>query len=531
MGPILVLLALIAVTDPPPDNLKVTFAAPPAPSRDQPVTWRVKIENISGAELPPTKIYFRFYPGRIQSLDPELPCSPQTDGGYSCDFPTFEAGGSREFVASVQHPFRYGRTSASVGASYVYVYGMPESHSSVVTYWLDFPVTTSADAGPGSLRQTIHDVNSSRDCRLAWPEWSNPCRVVFDIADPLPSEGWYTIRLRSPLPPMLAYDMGIDGTTQTSSRPGPAIFIDGSSLPSGHGLVADSAGIGSHAEIRGLAIGGFPGDGIHVTVRSEALVEGCYVGVDPTGSRAHPNGLRGISSETMRGWISNNVISGNRRSGVFFMGQPSVGPQIRDNRIGVAAHDDTPIGNGASGIFIADFWGAYNYPSIAGNVIANNADFGVALTANAPMLILANSIRNNGQGGIDIGLDGPTLSAPGVPGVERGVIPVPVIQSAIYKDGVTTIKGIADAGNNRREVYLYANSTLEADGFAEGEQFLGKTSVTHRENTGFTFEYPGDLRGKFINGNAVAVTFWGWDEYAYTSSEFGRAVPVEDGMR
>jgi hypothetical protein len=45
-------------------------------------------------------------------------------------------------------------------------------------------------------------------------------------------------------------------------------------------------------------------------------------------------------------------------------------------------------------------------------------------------------------------------------------------------------------------------------------------------DTAFTFVYSGDLRGRPIDGNSVAVTFWGRDEYAHTSSELGRAVKV-----
>jgi parallel beta-helix repeat protein len=280
-------------------------------------------------------------------------------------------------------------------------------------------------------------------------------------------------------------------------------------------------------EISGLAIGRFPGNGVYGGNRAFLNVHDCYIGVDPTGREAAPNGSRGIASSHMIGLIENNVIGGNVRSGVFFMGSPAsgLGPTIRGNRIGLAAHDDTPIGNGASGIFVADFWGYYAYPTIEGNVIANN-DIGIALTANAPMIILGNTIRNNAQGGIDIGLDGPTESAPGVPGVHGGIIPPPVIQSATYQDGITTIRGYALAGHHR-QVLLYANTMLEPGGYAEGEQYLGITPVQYREDTAFTFQYAGDLRGKYINGSTYGVTSWSLDEYTYTSSEFGRVRAVE----
>ena len=156
-------------------------------------------------------------------------------------------------------------------------------------------------------------------------------------------------------------------------------------------------------------------------------------------------------------------------------------------------------------------------------MIANNAHFGVALTPNASMLVLDNTIRGNGLAGIDIGLDGRTESRKGVPGVEG---PPPVILSASYSNGVTTIHGYSLAGSRRR-VLLYANSATDPDGYAQGEQFLGVTPIQHDADTSFTFVHPGDLRGKFVNGTSFAVTRWGWDEYSYTTSEFGRPTRVE----
>ena len=426
----------------------------------------------------------------------------------------------------VQHPFRYGSVSSAV--SVAFEPGVSETSITGQTYWLEFPVTTTADAGPGSLRQTILDINAAPECQQRHPVSALPCKAAFHITDPVPAEGWYTVRPATPLPALTADRAAIDGSTQIAANTrGPAVALDGSGLLFGNGITINP-GIG-HAEIRGLAIGGFPWNGIFAARSSEIFVRDCYIGVDPTGQRANANGSRGIASTLMRGTIINNVISGNARSGIFFNGEMATGPYIRNNRIGVAAHDDTPIGNGASGIFIGDFWGYYAYPEIKGNVIANNAHFGIALTAKAPMLIFENTVRDNGMGGIDIGLDGPTGHVPGAPGAEGGVVPPPVILSATYANGVTTIKGYSLAGlNNRRQVLLYANTSLEPGGYAEGEQYLGTTPVQFREDTAFTFQYPGDLRGKYINGTSAAVTFWGWDEYAYTSSEFGLAIPVEE---
>lgn len=523
MRSIPVLLALLLTSALSAADLRLTAVPPDAIESGQPAVWRFTIENVSGKDLPAAPLYFQINSATIDT-PPDLDCRLE-QGSYRCTLPALASGASIELDATVRYPFRYGRTSAYLSVSYEP--GTPVQLSAGRVYWKEFPVTTAADSGPGSLREAILAINAAPECQNRYPNWTAPCKAAFRIADPVPAEGWYTVRPLTPLPAMTAADGSIDGSTQAAANDlGPAVALDGSALTRGNGLTASTQG---NFEATGLAIGGFPGDGINANVRLFLHIHGNYIGVDPTGSRAHPNGSRGIVSEIMTGRIENNVIGGNVRSGIWFPPKgESTGPNILNNRIGVAAHDETPIGNGASGIYIGQFFGYYANPTIEGNVIANNAHFGIALTSNSPMLILGNSIHDNGGGGIDIDLDGPTESRKGVPGVEGGVIPAPVILSARYENGVTTITGYSMAGNNRRQVMLYANSELEPDGYAEGEQFLGSTQVQYQNDHAFTFVYPGDLRGRYINGTSFAVTFWGFDEYSYTSSEFGRAVAVEE---
>ena len=49
-----------------------------------------------------------------------------------------------------------------------------------------------------------------------------------------------------------------------------------------------------------------------------------------------------------------NVISGNARAGVFFAS--GMQARIAANRIGVSAVDDTPVPNGASGIYLGCYF-------------------------------------------------------------------------------------------------------------------------------------------------------------------------------
>lgn len=519
---VLLVLLLLTASAASAENLRITTIAPAQGDPDQPVTWSFTVQNISGQELPAAPLAIQFSPGQIVSSPSELQCVDKI-GYRDCTLPALATGQSLDLSVTVQHPFVHGRVASYLSVSYVP--GLPEFAARSTAFWREYPVTTTADSGPGSLRQVIAAMNT--ECLYRPSFFDVPCKAALRIAEPVPAAGWHTIKPLTPLPAVIAQDASIDGSTQDSTNPyGPSVALDGSALFSGDGLTG-GGDTRNRVEISGLAISRFPGNGVFGGDGTFLNVHDCYIGVDPTGRQAAPNGSRGIAASLMIGLIENNVISGNARSGVFFMGALATGPTIRGNRIGVGAHDDTPLGNGASGIFVSDFWGYYTYPTIEGNVIANN-DIGIALAANAPMIILGNTIRNNTQSGIDIGLDGPTESAPGVPGVNGGIIPPPVILSATYNDGITTIRGYSLAGH-RRQVLLYANSTLEPGGYAEGEQYLGITPVQFREDTAFTFEYAGDLRGKYINGSSYGVTSWSLDENSYTSSEFGRALAVEEG--
>jgi parallel beta-helix repeat protein len=406
-------------------------------------------------------------------------------------FPSHEIRGA--FAANVtQKPapeFRMQTQSVSVDA----------------VFYRFFRVTSVADSGPGSLRQAIIDANaacSSDDGKL-------PCSIRFEIPSPVPAEGWFTIAPRTPLPRITVTDLLVDGEAQTvftgnSNPAGPEIFLSGGQA----GKEAEGLDLyTSAAHVRGLAIGGFGGSGIRSLTRPIALVrhqiERNFLGTDPTGTTAAPNGLRGLTGDHFGGEITGNVISGNRRSGVFLTDFSNA--TVRDNRIGVAAASDDPLGNGASGIYV----GGNSDARIEHNVVANSSDFGVALDRSSPVQILENRIVNNVQPGIDIGLDGPTLDG------------APQITSARFdpSTGETVVEGVIHQrpiANYPRTVtaYVYANTRDEAG----GEIFLGAAFAD--ENGQFALRFRGDMTGKYIDAMKFQLTDFG-DGTARESSEFG----------
>lgn len=390
-----------------------------------------------------------------------------------------------------------------------------------------FVVTSAADSGEGSLRQAIE---------LANAECGNDmeCRIDFAIVSP---QKWVTIRPETPLPAVTARRIMIDGRSQTrvagdTNPDGPEIELNGS-------LVADGNGNGLEllspcsASVRSLAINGWPNVGIVMKrggtcVGEQSLaarwIADSYIGTDPTGMTAVPN-LRGIYTD-IGGSIDGNVISGNRRAGVFF---DAGSGGVTRNKIGVTARGDQPLGNGAAGIF----FGPRVYgPDANSNVVAFNQHAGIAIARGAHLVALdGNSIHGNDGLGVDRHLDGVSVSAE----VLR-----PTITFVAYDAtaNVTRIEGTHDdpPALFGHSVSLYANDAPDPSGYGEGQYALGGARIWHA--TQFSIEVPGDLRGKWVTATVTRIDYNGFARrrveptgfthgFLTATSEFSRAVEVK----
>lgn len=403
-------------------------------------------------------------------------------------------------------------------------------HETVV-FGHPYLVTNVDDRGPGSLRQAIEDIN--RDCTTS----SDPCSVTFNIDGPLPAAGYFTIRLKSRLPDILASSVSFDGRSEArflgnANSTGPEVLLDGSDVPDGHGV----AFRGFVLDVRDLAVGGFPGNGIDFSLRPVAALVAysglltlrrVYLGVDGSGMAPLPNGLRGVQATDGEIVVKNCILSGNRRSGAWFWTSDQV--TVSDNLVGVGADGVTPIGNGASGLFFHNPQLGYRMATALDNIIANNSQAGIGLTLFAVGNFAENVFRNNGNGAIDVALDGPTLATKfGNPG-QGGIIGPPIIDSAKYESGVTTIQGhksvpagFTIAADN---IYVYANTTIDASGLAEAEELIG---VLENVNGGtFTLRVNADLRGRYIDASQFTLYVYNWDDPAPGTSEVGSPRRVE----
>lgn len=351
-----------------------------------------------------------------------------------------------------------------------------------------FFVTNANDAGSGSLRAAMEASNAECFERNLF------CQVAFRIPD---ATGPQTIRLASPLPVVHGDHLSIDASTQSRYFGAGEIVLDGSALTAGHALELD---VPCEAEVRGFSIRDVPGNGIHV-----GLHRGCTgVGFGTTNIRDNQitGTERGVFVDVTSSGeqtIHGNVVSGNRRSGIFAM--QSRGLTITRN---VLEH------NGASGVYLGP---RVFSADVDDNHIGFNAHAGVSIDRDASYVALTgNSFQANGGLAIDRGLDGVTD------------LSLPVITSARFENGETIIEGTIDSTWAR--VNVYANDAPDPSGYGEGQYTLGWVE-THTGS--FTFVHQGDLRGKWIAATATHVQYFGFGVQGATATstgEFGRAFGV-----
>lgn len=259
-----------------------------------------------------------------------------------------------------------------------------------------FVVTSIEDSlQVNSLRWAISQANANVNSP------GQPDVIAFDI----PGGGAHTIRVNSPLPPILD-SVVIDGTSQPGyNGSSPAIEISGANLlrpGSSNGLQLYSPSI-----VRALTINDFPGYGIRVHVGGN-VVESSFIGTTRDGTSSAGNGLGGILIDGGGGNLigssgagSGNLISGNQGAGIR-ISSTSVGANlIHGNRIGVDRSGVRALPNRGDGILVEG--GAEN--QIGGttpahrNVISGNSRNGIRVTGNASQTMIAQNLIGTDRAG------------------------------------------------------------------------------------------------------------------------------------
>ncbi len=208
-----------------------------------------------------------------------------------------------------------------------------------------FTVTTTADSGPGSLRQAILDANAAPGADtidFAVAGTITPTSALPSITDTVTIDG-YTAP-------------GAMANTNPLDQPIIAVVtveLDGNG-GAGSGLSFSTGSSGS--TVRGLAIHSFASVGIGFFGTSSGnTVEGNFIGTDASGTVAAGNGNDGIQIQTSGNTIggtspaARNLISANANAGVGLSGSGAATNVIQGNFIGTDATGTVAMGN----VFVA----------------------------------------------------------------------------------------------------------------------------------------------------------------------------------
>ena len=377
---------------------------------------------------------------------------------------------------------------------------------------LNFVVTTTADSGPGSLRQAILDANA------------NPALDLISFA--IPGEGVHTIAPVSALP-TISDPVALDATTQPGYANSPLVELNGTSAG------ATSNGIfitASNSTVRGFAInrfgtGGAPaalgGAGIVIQLGGGNFLQSNHLGTDPTGLVALPNRSDGIfldrSPNNAIGGpgLAANVISGNTRNGITLSLAGTTGNLLLGNFIGTDPSGNTAVGNGDG---VAIFDAPANLIGVAGrNIISGNRLSGITISGAADANVVANNVIGanaagttalaNGSAGVIVtsGASGNVIG--GVAGVNANIIAFNTLAGVRVITGVNnSIRGNAIFQNGQLGIDLgiagvTANDAGDPDGNGNNQQNFPVLTATpggvqgtlnSTPNTAFVIEYFGN---------------------------------------
>ncbi|MDH7515824.1 MAG: choice-of-anchor D domain-containing protein [Bacteroidota bacterium] len=269
-----------------------------------------------------------------------------------------------------------------------------------------YVVTSTADAGPGTLRAAITAANLP-----------GPDQIVFAI----PGAGPHTILPLTPLPPINdPAGVVIDGYTQPGSSPGlnpPStavlmVILDGSFAGAAHGLhIVSPLNV-----IRGLVIRNFQQDGIRVEATAAGthsnMIYGNFIGTNQSGTAAAGNGVSATAPwagvnilapqaaliKAFNNTVARNLISANYAIGVSISSCPPAdvnNNHIDSNYIGTDITGMNAIGNRVVGVYIGE---AAHHNWVVRNVISGNDTDGVSIVGFQGRLTNYNQILDNAIG-------------------------------------------------------------------------------------------------------------------------------------
>ncbi len=428
-------------------------------------------------------------------------------------------------------------------------------------------VTSNADSGAGSLRAAIGQANTTPGAdsivfSLApqTPE-IQPLSGLPVVTDPVTIDGAGTVTLDGALisagntPVGLEFGAGagasvVRGLTITRFSDTGLILHDNPVLVAGNFIGTDAAGDtglgnggGVHA-IAGAQIGGTTAADRNVISGNTAglllngtgtIVQGNYIGTDPTGTTAVPN-QQGIfldpgTSIQIGGTApgAGNVISGNTLFGIRLEvagGNGSTGNTIYGNLIGTGADGATPLGNGQN-VFVDQL--NIDNNSIGGtgagqgNTIAYSGNAGVFIGGSGRGdVIEGNNIFANQGLGIDLAPGGVTPNdATDADTGPNELQNFPVLTSATpLAGGSVEVTGSITPPPSTYGVDLYASAACDVSGNGEGARYLGTFFPSPPGSS--TFDTGTAITGPVSAGEQITATVT--DTALGNTSEFSACI-------
>jgi hypothetical protein len=394
----------------------------------------------------------------------------------------------------------------------------------------DCDVTLAATGFQCTLRAAIQEANATPEADL----------IRFAILDG--GTGVQTIEVGKAgfgALPDITHPVTIDGYTQPGASPNTLavgdnavlkIELNGSNVQGAEGLDLENNSRAS--VVKGLVINRFGSSGIFVST-SATVIEGNFIGTDPSGTQDLGNGSHGIeirkAFSTTEPEDSNiggnspaarNVISGNGGDGVNIFANSTAGHHfLQNNYIGTDKNGSGALGNSGNGVSIS---------GSTRNVVGNNPEFkntvafngGDGVSINTAFqgpatgnFVHANSIFANGGLGIDlVGTDGPTANDAGDADTgPNGLQNKPVLTSA-KNTSVTTVSGKLNGRPNTSYIIEFFSNPSGGD---EGKVFIGQKEVATDASGNASFAFK--PASKVAAGRTVTAAAW---DAGLNTSEF-----------
>ena len=275
-----------------------------------------------------------------------------------------------------------------------------------------FAVSCTADAGPGSLRQAILDVDADTSGSTDVPQ------ITFAI----PGAGVQTIAPTTPLPSLTRATL-VDATTQPGYVASPLVVLDGVDAvdPAGEpvpGLdfaVADGT-LGT--AVRGLEIVRFSGPGI-ASAAASAQISDVLIGTDSAGDPGLGNGGAGIQFGNFGGnTVADSVIANNGLRAIGGIddrpGVPTTsGPDVAIDNVTTTGNDTqgttlavTTAAGGSTGVWQVSGSdpGTISYTvTNTGSNVAHNVGIDLSQDPNLDSLTILSATTSQGSIQADVG--------------------------------------------------------------------------------------------------------------------------------